>query len=46
MFRNRVQASKTSNSLELDINHQNCILSFYEPGTVAVDDDEVEEECH
>ena len=44
MFRNSVQASKTSNSLEFDINHQNCILSFYGPGNATVDNNEEEEE--
>ena len=44
MFRNSVQASKTSNNLELDINNQNCILSVYRPGTATVDYDEEEEE--
>ena len=43
IVRNSVQVSKTSNSLELDINHQNCI-SFDGPGTATVDDDEEEEE--
>ena len=29
---------------ELYINHQNCILSFYRPGTATVDDAEKGEE--